>query len=271
MKTRTLGCVILAAQLAACSHNPLFKGYSAEPAGAALLTPYAELRKALSSGSEVWVSETCFGVVATADKAKCQWQRNQTIAALVLGSEEACMEHRRSIYGREAAYNIGLGSATNLFAGWAAVLTKTHPYRSSILGALALFSNSERSLINETVYKTMIVPVVDKKIVEGRDAKVAVLHGKMGKSIDDYGVAQALSDWEDFHKSCSFMTGLQKALDEGNQTGDMIRLERLNQAYRSVSFDQDNACRASPSSETCQQLTERLRQLDQQIVTLQTK
>lgn len=271
-KKRIAIAVISVLQLSACANNPLYQGYSVAPVSPKMLEPYTELKATLTASSSPWVDNVCFGSELDTNAAsRCAWQRNQVIAALVIGSEEACMAHRRSMYGNEAAYNIGLGTATSLFAGWAAVISNTHPYRASILSALALFSNSERSLINETVYKTMIVTAVDKKIVEVRDAKATQLHAKLDKTFAQYGMNQALADWTDFHKSCSFMTGLQKALDEGTQGGDALRLLKLNQAFRSITADITLSCPGTTSSPTCTKLNERLTQVTNEIKTLETK
>jgi hypothetical protein len=45
----------------------------------------------------------------------------------------------------------------------------------SIFSALAMFSNSERSLVNEVVYKQILVPAVDSKIQQTRDTKARAI------------------------------------------------------------------------------------------------
>jgi hypothetical protein len=67
--------------------------------------------------------------------------------------------------------NIATGTLTSLFAG--IVLSPT--ITKSIFSALAMFSNSERSLVNEVVYKQILVPAVDSKIQQTRDTKARAI------------------------------------------------------------------------------------------------
>ena len=210
--------------------------YAVAPLNKAALGDYEALVKALqtASGSDAaLVDKACFGTAFTTPSAEqCRAARNQAMAALVMGSETMCVDHRRSIYGNEASANIALGSMTNLFAGAASVVTSVHG--KSVLAALALFSNSERSLVNETVYKQMLVTAVDRKIVELRDVKGQALYNSLKLPITDYSMHEALRDLTAFHASCSFMTGLEKALDEGTQGGEAQKRIRLQAQLASV-------------------------------------
>ncbi|MFB2863074.1 hypothetical protein [Aeromonas sp. MdU4] len=172
-------------------------------------------------------------------------KRNAAISSLMIASEEQCLVHRRHIYGNEAVANGTLGTFTNIFAGAAAVVTPETT--KSILAALALFTNSERSLMNETVYKQMLVTAVDKKIVEQRQAKAEKILGEMNDPVDKYTFEQATFDVMDFHSSCSFMEGLRLALEEGTNGAEYKRIaeqrslrvdiEQVNQDIKSNSSD----------------------------------
>ncbi|MFM5393161.1 hypothetical protein ACEUAB_03235 [Aeromonas veronii] len=165
-------------------------------------------------------------------------KRNAAISRLMIASEEQCLVHRRHIYGNEAVANGTLGTFTNIFAGAAAVVTPETT--KSILAALALFTNSERSLLNETVYKQMLVTAVDKKIVEQRQAKAEKIVAKMQKSVTDYSFEQATFDVMDFHSSCSFMEGLRLALEEGTNGAEYKKIteqQRLRADIAQVNQD----------------------------------
>lgn len=238
------GVLALVVLLSGCASNALYKGYSVADASEATAEPYMQLRKIIAKkaaskegGAEDGLVDTeCFGALSDENSInKCTQQRNEAVAALVIGSETQCLQHRRSIYGNDASANIALGTAAGLFAGWASVLTNTHPYRSSILGAMSLFATSERALVNETVYKTMIVSAVDQKIGEARASRALALKTNLGNDATKYTINQALADWVDFHNSCSFMTGLQLALAEGTQGANAQKMLRLRANFDSVS------------------------------------
>lgn len=229
--------------LGACS-TP-YPGYSVTPLDGDTALPYVQLSKALQEsqgGNPPLLDRACFASVFPANAAvsaiDCAGLRNQAVSALVIGSADACLRHRRSMYGNEAAWNIGLGTLTNLFAGAASVVTAEKS--KSILAALALFSNSERSLVNETVYKQMLVTAVDRKIVETRDVKMQAIHASLAKDIAAYPVSQALEDVIALHNSCSFIDGLQKALHEGTQDTPTLRLARLQGRLQALKAELDS-------------------------------
>ena len=152
-------------------------------------------------------------------KTLCSYQRDLVIGDLIGISDGMCDTHVRTIYGNEAALNITAGTFTNAFSGAATVIAGEVP--KSVLSALAFFSNSERSLINETVYKSVIVPAIVKKINESRQASRRNILQKYeayrSGDYKKYPVNIALLDVIEYHQTCSFMFGLQKALDEGVQ------------------------------------------------------
>lgn len=249
--------------LAGCESNPLYQGYSAD---ALTLNHYEDnlvtkLVTAPKGGGEALITKPCFS--RTADEA-CTIQRNQMVSALVIASEYECLEHRRSIYGRDAAWNITLGTMTNLFAGAASVVT--YQKHRPIFAALALFSNSERSLVNETVYKQMLITAVDKKIMELREQKMVAIHASLKLPMSGYSASEALRDVVLFHSTCSFMTGLQKALEEGTQTSDEARaakaresrIARLNATLTTLDLEYKNKSDPDRSSPAGLKLVERI-------------
>ncbi|USX24519.1 hypothetical protein NHH73_18070 [Oxalobacteraceae bacterium OTU3CINTB1] len=210
--------------------NSLYSGYSVTPIEVTKDSPYAKLTQQLrksTANDDRLIDAACFGsAIPEGEIPKCTSQRNMAIATLVIASEEACLRHRRSMYGNEATWNIGFGTLTNLFAGAASVVSAEHT--KSILAALALFSNSERSLVNETVYKQMLVTAVDKKIVEMRDEKMRSIYILLKKDdVSAYSIHEALRDLIVLHNKCSFIDGLEKALHEGTQDTSTVKMARL--------------------------------------------
>jgi hypothetical protein len=239
MRVKKITCAVIAATaLSGCAglQNYMYQGYSADSLTKNAGKTYSDLTTSLqkpSEGNLPLLEKDCFeATVADADVKKCTTQRNQAVSALVIASSELCMAHRRSIYGNEAAWNLTFGTMTNLFAGAASVVTVEKT--KSILAALALFSNSERSLINETVYKQMLVTAVDKKINEMRDTRSTTIYTSLKLDVKQYTVPEALRDVINLHYSCSFMEGLQKALDEGTAGGTTQKILRLKATLLSL-------------------------------------
>jgi hypothetical protein len=215
---RIAALVAVLSVLAGCSH---IKSFLYQDYGVGAIT--SDQAKKQSDLMTTLVSQDCFATAITDANGKCQAERNLAMAAIVVASEQLCTEHRKTIYGNDAGYNIVLGTLTNFFAGAAAIVDSER--RKAILAALALFMNSERSLINESVYKSTINVAVDKKIVEIRIAKLQALKANFSKPITSYPVGVAEMDVMDLHYSCSFMHGLNKALEEGS--GTLQKIARL--------------------------------------------
>jgi hypothetical protein len=251
---RVCCAVITVLFLSGCADNLLYRGYSVRPLSTSVATggSYMKLVEALqkTEGTQkALLPVTCFGEIAKGDKAGCRAQRNQAVSALVTGSGELCLEHRRSMYGNEAMWNMTFGTMTNLFAAAATVVT-TEKYRP-VLASLALFSNSERSLVNETVYKQMLVTAVDKKILELREMRMATIYTNLKSDIDAYPVQEALRDVVALHSSCSFIDGLQKALDEGTQDSTAKKILRLRQSVHELNLEYEkvDATKNAPRAE----------------------
>lgn len=229
----TAGC----AQLNADMKQSLYGDYAISPLKVERNGTYAQLVSALTTAPAEnvppLVSASCFGSGVPAD-ASCQASRNAAIAALMVTSEDLCVAHRKTIYGNDAAANIFFGTLTSLFAGAATVI---HPATTkSILAALATLTNSERSLVNETVYKTMIVSAVDRKIVESRLTAATAIKARFTESVTSYPLAMAVTDVVEFHYSCSFMNGLERALTEGTQNTTPQKMLQLRETIRGINL-----------------------------------
>lgn len=230
---RSILMVFVVTNLSGCVW--MYQGYSVKPLSkeSSTLTDIKEMLQRELKGKNP-IDESCFNANTTA--YECQGQRNAAVAALMATSDELCLEHARGIYGNEAAYNLGFGTLTNVFAG-AATFTGGAAAKE-ILSSLALISNAERSLINETVYKTMLVTSVSKKIREGRlEQRNAMIKRMRSDNITDYTMNEALLNVLEYHNTCSFMYGLEKALEDGNQNGTELKKLALERQLQKLNLE----------------------------------
>lgn len=231
-----LACLLL---LAGCMLNPTTasKDYGVDTltldqTGAAYKLQDSIVRNA--THSKGIVDEDCFGIPVDSTKAAvCARQRNAALATLLIASDDLCQAHLKTIYGNDAYFNILTGSVATLFSGAAAIAGSASA--KAALASISTFSNAERSLVNETVYKNMLVTATSKKIREIRATKIAaMLPGNFAKPIDDYPMILAMRDVVDYHYSCSFMLGLEKALEEGTQSNVENKKAFLEQEKRNL-------------------------------------
>ena len=170
-------------------------------------------------------SKGCFAVRDPKDSKlspeECASQRNYLISVLMAESVNLCSTHLNSIYGNEAAWNIATGSIAGLAAVLATVSTgNAVPY----FAGLSAFATTERALVNETVYKSMLTTAIGTKIREMREQKGKYLLARKKEPFSSYGMEEAIQDVLDFHEVCSFRRGLEVALAEGtNATTEQKR------------------------------------------------
>lgn len=264
-------CVTVAVALCGC--NAMYTGYSVKPLAAGLVEAKNKeqdlasvLIKAGTNGAIL--PADCFGVGLDDTAAKnCAAKRNQAVSTLIVLSSDMCYEHRRSMYGREASWNIAFGTMTNVFAGAASVVHKES--LRPVLAALALLSSSERSLINETVYKQMLVQAVDAKIVEIRDTKMAHIHAALSQPLDKYPVYTALNDVISLHNNCSFVDGLEKALREGTEGTTAQKISRLRMTLRTLEVNY--ATHTDKTSVPARALADRIAAVTQALISEETR
>ncbi len=204
--------------LAGCRWQRMYADYTAASLDYGDLSQgaYSKLIRGLSgeqdaSGSLV-VPQACWEGGTDASNA-CQAARNRIIVDWVSASDALCAEHVKTIFGNEASFNIAAGTLTNVLAGAATVVGGA--VAKSALSAGAFLANSERSLVNETVYKSVLVPAVVKKIRMLREDSRKQIVSRLKDGVPDYSIHEAILDVVAYHQSCSFMHGLQKALEEG--------------------------------------------------------
>ncbi|MGE5506572.1 MAG: lipoprotein [Actinomycetota bacterium] len=234
---RLVAAVGLSASLSGCGS---FKGWFQDQAygdysvgqlsyDRSINTAYGKL---VSSINETFKDDgTCFGPAPAATlatwKDDCTRKRHIVVGDLLALSNAMCEDHKRTIWGNEAATNIITGTLTNAFSGAATAVGGE--LAKSALAAAAAFSSAERSLVNESVYKNALVPVVVKKITDARPSLRSALMEKVRTNdIDHYPMNEAVQDVLDYHYTCSFMWGLNKALEEGAQPSKDAKIAKLD-------------------------------------------
>lgn len=267
----------VAATLPSCGglQSKLYSGYSAKKLDDSNVTSLSKIKNQLIKAPEGENATTSDAVKACyysgSNTEECRNRRNQSVVGLITVADELCLEHFRSIYGNEASYNLLFGSLTNLFAGAATVAggegTKT------LLAGLAAFSSAERSLINETVYKTMVAQAVTIKIREAKTEQRKEILKKIKTDISHYTMDESLLDAIEYHQTCSFMFGLEKALEEGTKNNsDTKRMNTRNALQQKlrltlIELDDRKKLKANETATDPQviKLTERVNALNDQI------
>jgi len=176
------------------------------------------------AGQIVW--EGCFTPpIAKEMQEVCKAQRNSMAWSLMIASDQACQYYVQGMYSNEATANVAAGTSAALFSGAAAVTTPLSA--SQILAALGGFSSAERSLFNEVVYKDRLITAISKKIGEGRKSAKGAFADSQTKSVGEYPLNAAMFDVLQYHHTCSFFYGLEKALEEGAQTSADLQKTKL--------------------------------------------
>jgi hypothetical protein len=197
--------------------------------------PSAQLVKALRTNESGFtpIPDKCFTIpVSPADVEQCTQARNQIVSGLMIASDNLCEKHKTSIYGNEAISNISFGTLTSLFSGGAAVASAEST--KTVLAALALFSNSERSLVNETVYKQMMITQIGAKVGQLRDNAKAELNQHLRSKIDEYSMVEAINGVVYYHNQCSFMNALQAAVNDGTAPNQRTKLAAMRAELSSL-------------------------------------
>jgi hypothetical protein len=159
-------------------------------------------------------------------ESACRSRRNSALALLTSMSDQSCTAHLKTIYGNEATSNIFLGSLATVFTAASAGVSATTAAAAKTNYAVAgTIASAERSLVNDVVYKSILVPVIHQKILGARLSKRINIDKLYGFSYSDYPVERAIAAVVDYHSSCSFMEGLQLALKEGSTDTQVIRLK----------------------------------------------
>ena len=170
-----------------------------------------------------------YSILSSEEESECSALRTIIAGDLIAISNEMCEAHKRSIWGNEASFNMITSTLTNIFSGAATVVTGGTG--QAALAALALFSNAERSLGNEIVYKNMLAHAIVQKITEQRttlrNSITTNIKASSIKNYYDYPINLALNEVIDYHNACSFMSGLELAIKEGTKDKKPQQITKL--------------------------------------------
>ncbi len=198
-------------------------------------------KKAREDNSNRFLEKKCFDVpvITPADEPSCRQQRNAAVATLLIASDEMCQDHLKGIFGKDAVFNMTAGSVAIMASGLGTIVNGVAA--KTALSGVSTLASGERALGNEVVYRNMIVPAITKKIREARTQKgAAMIPGNFAKGMDEYPMAMAFRDVVDYHGTCSFMYGLEKALDEGSQANLETKKAKLEQDKQNLELYIDN-------------------------------
>jgi len=162
------------------------------------------------------------------EEATTKEKRNEFIRQLMSFSNDVCEAHRTRIVSGSNSWNVSTGTVSNILAGLGSVVPGEST--KAALSAGAALSNSTRSLVNQEIYAnslaTTVVRAIDIKRHEGASA---IAHFLETKEPAEYPVWAAIYDVDEYHRRCSFITGLievTKALESRKETKGQI-LQRI--------------------------------------------
>jgi len=262
---------ILLSGLTGCAFNStkVYDGYAIKPMSG---DKAQQMKLLFADSGKPLIEKKCFGIVASNETATCTEQRNMAVSFLMIESNALCTEHLKSIYGNEAALNISTGTLAAFSSGLAAISTGG---QAAALSALSAFSNAERSLVNETVYRNLLTTAIATKIGEMRTTRATALMNHQHLPISEYPAGTAILEMQDYHESCSFMKGLETALKEGTQTTPEskriqleIKLEMLKSqilAYTNSRVAAKNTRGIKAEDEFLDTLQDQFEQLNQEV------
>lgn len=182
--------------------------------------------------------------VITRDNTK--ENRNQFISTAMAMSDKRCALHEAQIIANSTTWNIITGSTSILLAGTASVLT--HAQTAADLAAGAAATSGIQSLVNKEAYADKLATAIIRAIDISRNKARLELKNGITQTIDDYPLAQAISDVQVYHNSCSLMAGLvelSSALDNripsANEIKNQIKdLEMQRKNLESSGFEIKN-------------------------------
>ncbi|MBF0462412.1 MAG: hypothetical protein HQL87_13590 [Magnetococcales bacterium] len=205
----------------------------------------------------------------------CKPVRRIIVGDLLGISGSFCEKHKSTILGNEANYNMTLGTVTNLFSGAATIIggveTKT------VFAGMAALSNAERSLINESVYRTMIASAVLAKIEADQGSGRAAIQNKLNNTMAEYPIAYAVQDVLDLHHRCSFQYGLSAALKNGTQDTTDAQINYAEAELGRLQAAQDNRANLLKNTNptmpciqdtSCRSMTTQITAINEQLTTL---
>ncbi|XVJ71502.1 MAG: hypothetical protein HEQ39_19310 [Rhizobacter sp.] len=180
----------------------------------------------LKDGNSIDVLSTAFQTKV--GEATTKEKRNEFVRQLMSVSNDVCESHRARIISNSNTWNISTGTVSNVLAGLGSVIPGEST--KAALSAGAALSNSTRSLFNQEIYSNSLATTVVRAIdIKRQEAASAVGQFLETKSLAEYPVWVAIYDVDEYHRRCSFITGLievTKALETRKETKGQV-LQRI--------------------------------------------
>lgn len=178
--------------------------------------------------------------VEAVDKVTNEKDRNKLIREIMSVSDDVCELHKAGIISNSNNWNIATGSVSNVLSGLGSVVGGEST--KAALSAGAALSNSTRSLVNQEVYANSLATTIIRAIdLKRGEARSAILQASE-KQLDAYPVWAAIYDVDEYHRRCSFISGMievTKALENRKESQSQLRAhiahlrEEINASVRS--------------------------------------
>lgn len=145
-------------------------------------------------------------VAASGGDASAQLARNRLQSALMEASDRKCEVHRAAVMSTSSSVNLGLGWLSAALAGASPLIVPT--LTKNAFAAASALSTTSRSLVNEEVYRQLLVTSVLKAIDGERNAVATEIERRRDLMPSTYSVDDAVRDAQRYHAKCSFYIGL---------------------------------------------------------------
>lgn len=129
--------------------------------------------------------------------------RNFVATGIAL-SDQKCEMHKALILSNANNWNVTAGTTSILLAGAASVVESANA--ASYLAAGAAATTGSQALVNKEIYNNALASTILRAIDTVRTKKRLVLEN--GIASNNYTSAKAILDLQDYHNSCSLMSGL---------------------------------------------------------------
>lgn len=158
--------------------------------------------------------------------------RNRFIRELMSLSNDVCEKNIAGIISNSNTWNISTGTISNILSGLGSVVGGVET--KAALSAGAALTNSTRTLVNQEIYANSLATTIVRAIdLKRKEASSVIEQALTTKNIEDYSAWAAVYDVDEYHRRCSFITGLvevTKALDTRKESRSqlLLRIQMLN-------------------------------------------
>jgi len=144
--------------------------------------------------------------------------RNKLQIAIMGVSERNTAKHLAGVKATQTNLNLLFGLSTAGLAGGGSIAAHA---TAQALTAAAGGTNAARALVNDQVYRDILIESLINTIKVDRDKLRQLIEAKMGLSISEYDVEHAIYDALVYHEAGSFYSGLasmREVIEDGNKS-----------------------------------------------------